>query len=1176
MTVPLSRWFSVRRRYTRSVNLERDLAVPGSVQGYVPTARALETLEHILDAYVTPRSARGWSVTGVYGTGKSAFAHFLTSLVAPAKDPLRRHALEVLEQSRGGRPLANIVRGRVSKRGIVRAVATAHREPVAHIVVRALLRGAHEFWHQTPKGSRPPILRKLEQTLRHARGGVPVESTLVMSLLCELADAAGTGVLVVIDELGKTLEHAALGDAGDDVYLLQQLAELSQTPSGAPVLVVTLLHQAFSEYATGLAVGQRAEWQKIQGRYEDVAFAEAPEHMLQLMAHVIVRGEDAVDAARAARRHSRAWQAHLSSGGFDAYLRTSLPADLLEAIFPLHPVAALAVPMLCAKYAQNDRSLFTFLASDEPHSFTRFLTEREASRERVPTHKLHEAYDYFVEAAGAALAFRPQFQRWAEVHGVISDARSLEPEALDALKTVGALNLIGSAGPLRASRALVLASLSDQPGSANEQGRWDAVLQRLVERGLVTYRQRTDEFRVWEGSDFDLDAAVQAQGAASPALAAVLESVAPLAPVVAHRHSYQRGTLRYFQRYYAEAAADLDAATSRTSNSDGILLYWVGEMPPGQVPATLPDGRPLILVCAAGVAALRATAMDVAALSAVQETETALQSDGVARREVRQRLGLARQALARTVRASFGAGELRCWVGGQPVTLTPTALNSRLSEACDKVYARSITLRNELINRRTLTSQGARARRELIEAMLQRGNESRLGLKGDGPEVSMYESVLGRSGIHQRVGAGWGFGPPEEPGLKSAWEAIEEFCIAASSGPRTVEHLIATVEAPPYGIREGAIPVLLAAVLLYHADDISVYREGTFLPVLGVEHFELLVKQPAKFSVKSFALRGFRLDVFRELEQVLQQHGEGRVAPNGARNSTLLSVVRPLVQFVNGLPYSTLRTTSLSAVALGVRDALRSAREPDVLLFQELPIACGVAPFTVEAPSNPAHQAEFRQALSGALRELQSASDRRLEQCKELVYTAFAVRSERQRLREDLRVRAQQLRGRTLEPRLTAFVVATTNDVSEEQAWWEALLMVVADKPFDRWGEDDVVAFELKLSDLARRFANVEAVLHDLKAPDRAGFDARRVTITAPDGREVHRLVWFDEYVRDAARRLHDDLRPRLSSIPDEQRFAVIAALAESVLASRTAGDLPAPAHAATPSSTTSTRRTNG
>ena len=43
-------------------------------------------------------------------------------------------------------------------------------------------------------------------------------------------------------------------------------------------------------------------------------------------------------------------------------------------------------------------------------------------------------------------------------------------------------------------------------------------------------------------------------------------------------------------------------------------------------------------------------------------------------------------------------------------------------------------IRNEMVARRDLTSQGARARRELLTAMVQSSEKERCGIEGYGPE----------------------------------------------------------------------------------------------------------------------------------------------------------------------------------------------------------------------------------------------------------------------------------------------------------------------------------------------------------------------------------------------------------------------------------------------------------
>ena len=86
----LAAHFRVRRRYSRSVNLERDQNVPESLDGYVVTPRGRGSLQRIADSLSADNGPRAWTLTGVYGTGKSAFANLLFALFGPngaAREP---------------------------------------------------------------------------------------------------------------------------------------------------------------------------------------------------------------------------------------------------------------------------------------------------------------------------------------------------------------------------------------------------------------------------------------------------------------------------------------------------------------------------------------------------------------------------------------------------------------------------------------------------------------------------------------------------------------------------------------------------------------------------------------------------------------------------------------------------------------------------------------------------------------------------------------------------------------------------------------------------------------------------------------------------------------------------------------------------------------------------------
>ncbi len=251
--------------------------------------------------------------------------------------------------------------------------------------------------------------------------------------------------------------------------------------------------------------------------------------------------------------------------------------------------------MLCTRYAQNDRSLFTFLTSDEPNSFKHFLEGTNIESQTLPTLKLHQLYDYFVETV-TGLASRLNLQRWVEIQGLIEDAKDRSLDTIKLLKTIGVLNLVTATGKLRATSDLVAWALCDIP-DATEKQVWLEAVEKLKKKGLITHRKQLDELRIWQGSDFNVEAAItELVEQQRTALTQLLTEVSPLKPLVAQRHYNQTGTLRYFEQRYGDGTTAWEKLTCSDPSFDGLILYWLDVEPLDNLPETTAEGKPLIII----------------------------------------------------------------------------------------------------------------------------------------------------------------------------------------------------------------------------------------------------------------------------------------------------------------------------------------------------------------------------------------------------------------------------------------------------------------------------------------------------------------------------------------------------------------------------------------------------
>lgn len=1119
-------------RFARSINVERD-AGSESIESYLPVARAIDTVHRLAVSLSRNDVERALSVTGPYGSGKSSLAILIDALLGPATDRARVAADDLLSNADPDTARLLVAARRdmkADRHGFIRCLVTAQREPVALTVVRALRSGIERFPARTQRDEFAGLARCLDQLQRQATAATPrhIEAREIKAFLQTMTEAAP--VLIVIDEFGKNLEAFADSRSEADLFLLQDLAEWTRGERALPLVLVTMQHMAFDDYALGATAAHRREWAKIQGRFEDVPFVDSPAQTRTLIAAAFNDSSNRAFTQRTAR-----WAADQAARARLAGLGDLADDALLARTWPLHPLALLVLPELCQRYGQNERTLFSFLAGSEPKGIHSWLkdTAVPASDDELPCVRLDRLYGYFLESASTLASVSSAASRWLEVDTRIRDAYGLDAAQRRVVRTVGLLNLVASGGALRASKQIVAWSAADGAPGTQDGKAVERRLKELEALGLITFRDFADEYRVWQGSDFDLKNAIDQarRRLRGESVATLLERIRPLPPLVAGRHSHETGTLRTFTRHWVDGQSRVTPATS-ADRCDGTVLYPLSRLP-HDVIETRAHAKPIVIVTARNVDAVTEAAIEAAALGDVLTSNDPVAGlDWVAQRELEERLAEAVTTLDAAFESVFGpAAKNTCWslLGGhgQSTVIDAPPGSAALSWVADDVYSKAPRVRNDLINRHELSSQAAKARRELLEAMLSDADAARLGIEGFGPERAMYEAILNDTGMHHEDGDTWRFAQPtSRSGYKPVWDAIVRTFNQATTGRVALDDLFDQLAAPPYGLRAGLAPVLFTAALLVHGEQVALYEHGTFRPSVTPEVLERLVRNPGHFQVKHFASRsGGRQDLIEKLPARLPATLTGI----GFRTGGVLAVVTQLMQVVAVAPEHIRRTRHLSDATLRFRQALEVATEPDELLFRAVPAAFNLPPLDPGASYTPRQLATLTDQIGAAVTEIQNAYPALLDEIRGRISDVCGV--PRERLRANLAERGTLLVGKVIQPRMRAFLSAITSETGDDDdSWTEYVAMSVSELPPQAWTDDDRIGFFSALREIGGTFRRLEALNHDQLATQQDGFDAMRVTVTLPDGAESARVVWVDEHQRLAIATEVDALIARVAT----------------------------------------------
>ena len=1043
----------VNRRFQRSIRVDTDIDEPSALEGFVcPSSTAQALLSMARQVVETGQGAFTW--TGPYGSGKSSLAVALAALLGA--------------DTRS------------------RAQARAAIGPQASGELLSLLKASRKGWTTLPVvGSRTDAALAIAAALdgpRRGRKQMSITGIEVIEKLKTAADEApGAGLIVIIDEMGKFLEHAASGDA--DAYFFQQLAEAASR-SNRRLIVIGILHQAFDDYAHRLAREVRDEWLKIQGRFADVPINVAGEEQIALIGHAI-EAEAPLSIRPVARGIADAIQHNRPGTG------SHLDQELVDC-WPLHPVVAcLLGPLSRRRFGQNQRSVFGFLNSAEPHGFQDFL--RTTSADDGQTYQPAMLWDYLRANLEPSILASPDGHRWSLAVEAVErcEARGGDLDHVQLVKTIALIDLFKERSGLLPSEDVLAHALPTLPAA-----RLKFMLDQLAAWSIVIFKNFLGAYAIYAGSDFDIDAAVgQAHARMTGIDFGRLRHLAMLQPILAKRHYHATGALRWFdidiapltdgadrvRRYQPQNGATglflLLIATQTETPAKARKLWEQAAMATRDVPVAVGWSRDGYTI--------RELAQELLALETVRAERAELNGDAVARREVNARIARAAADLEERVRQAFLFAEWKAASSsGYEATLTIpqdaglAGLNAVASSLADSRYPHSPRLHNELLNRIKPSSNAIAAQKALLKAMVDGLGQARLGILGYPAHGGLYASLLEATGLYQaatEAPGGHRFTDPQPDTatkLGPLWQAADDFFRSAGTAGENLRHLFDLWQAPPYGLRDGLFPVFAIAYILSRADTLAIYLDEAFQPRLSSLLTDRLAQDPACIRVRWSTVTDFHRRILSGVAEAIASHGG---LPDGHTVAEPLEIARGLVGVITNLKPWTLKTGRLSPSAVQVRNLAKLANDPNKFLLDDIPAVFG-DPRTGGA-TQAVDAVPIIAALQSGLDELVGAYPGMLRELAATMLHELRIPDATKHDLTVLHLRAQTVRGLTGNYRLDAFATRLMSYMGSEEEI-EGIASLAANKPPRDWVDRDIDQARIEIAALAQEFARAEGLAH--------------------------------------------------------------------------------------------------
>lgn len=1029
----------IARRFLRSIRIDDDLGEYAALEGFVCPQSSADVLM-TMARHVSETGHGAFTWTGPYGSGKSSLVVALSALLN-GNTGLRDKATQVFGKS------------------------------LTKTIWNALPMG-DKGWHVVPVvGRRDHPVNVIGEAVQSARlvprrpRGGWTESKLIAALTTASAENPETygGLILFIDEMGKFLEAAARDSS--DIYVLQQLAEAASRSDGR-LLIVGVLHQAFEEYAHRLSREMRDEWAKIQGRFIDLVVDTAGEEQIDLISHAIESDHrprepsEAVSTVTAIARRERPSDAERF-------------ASMLEACWPLHPiVACLLGPISRRRFGQNQRSIFGFLNSSEPHGFQDFL-KYAGDSERYGPGRL---WDYLRTNLEPSILASPDGHRWALAVEALERCESIGGDNLHIklLKTISVIDLFKERSGLIASFDLLRSCFADTSVEALQQA-----LSQLDTWSFIIFKKFLGAYAIFAGSDFDIDRAVRtALDDIDTIDFPILKSLAGLQPILAKRHYHETGTLRWFDVDIVPLSNLVEFTTHLRPKNGAIGQFLLAIATEGEdeerakdlcrKAARHSDERDIIVGISDRSQAVAVLARELLALESVSNDHPELAGDSVARREVDARLADV-QTLLETELHQASDNALWFRENSAPELLQQADLNRIASDLADSRFKQCPRLHNELLNRHKPSTSAIAAQNNLLRRMVLNEGEPRLGIEGFPAEGGLFASVLKSSGLYAQEDKGWRFVSPKNPDdpcrLAPLWETTLAYLEEHPKHTVAVSKLFDRWRKPPFGIKDGLMPILAVAFVLSHRDKLVVYRNGIFRARFDDVDVEYLAKNPDIIQLRWMDLSEGSRNLLSGMAQVVRDLDSA----NTLVHLEPIDVGRGLVAIYDQLPQWTKRTMRLSTNAMRVRDIFKRAHDPNAFLFEDIPGTLGED--VVLADNRDVHR--VIEGVRDGLEELVRAYPDMLHRLRDTMLSELEVPNVSPQSLAELRDHAENIRQLAGDFRLEAFVGRLSQFDGSDQNF-EGIASLAANKPPRDWVDTDLDQAAIELADLSQKFLRAE------------------------------------------------------------------------------------------------------
>lgn len=748
---------------------------------------------------------------------------------------------------------------------------------------------------------------ELRETHKFIQSNKEISFTLLLKQLNEEVNKLGyTGMLILIDELGKVIEYASEKYLDSDIHALQNLAEYVNKQSN--IRLVVALHKSFKDYVQNTTRISFTEWDKIQGRFDNIIFQDDFYELMHIFEEAIT-----INTSKSMQLVNKK-----ISSIFSAYKKhvtdKHIPVDVssLAKLVPLHPFSSLALFHIFSKHFQNQRSVFSFLSAQEPYSFQSFIN-KETRDESLYT--LDMLFDYINYISNAYAVDMVDKESWKLANEYLDSANILTPAQQQIIKSIALISSFGLEKLIQLDKEVLELTLPDSHNVYSD-------IKELESKGLIIYKRGLHSYALIEETSININEELTSiiKNQIKIDYKKEINKIIEQDKILAKRFHIETGSSKFFTKEFVDT--DID----KSNNIEFKLIYVGSEVPENDIIKVSSKNNRSIYISLLLTNQVKRLVDETLAI-----TSLLAQKDILSKQRVSKVLQGMLNSNKNEITKILDIKEILFYFG-EAIPYSSEKLQQTISKILKDTYYDMPIIINDLVNPLQNDISIPNGMKKLFEHMINNEEDEKLAIEKLPPQLAIYLSVIKQSGFHIFKDGKWTFTNPTKNNFSPIWEKLLNH--TKSQKNITINSMINMLQVEPFGLNEDAAKFVVFLFLIINEQNIHFFREKTYQFDFDIDQLMDVWKNSKMYTISWYELSKEEETIFAKYIQIFDKYFDTTYSKKNIKY-----IFQKLSSKFMALPKYCHQTKKLSDKAIALRSALIASKEPHMTFFELFPKA---------------------------------------------------------------------------------------------------------------------------------------------------------------------------------------------------------------------------------------------